>query len=80
MSTLYDPREYSVVIRQFYSEDDGLLLFEASVLELPDIKEYSDSLQEVYELVIDTIAACKQTFDEYKRLFPSPVKQVSDLL
>lgn len=55
-----NPHSYHITIT-FLEDDD---VYEATVQELPDIREYGDSPREVYELALDTIDTYLRAFDK----------------
>ena len=62
------PFGYTISIRR--SLIDGRPGFEAKIAELPDVVEYSDTRQEVYDLAIDTIETTAKIFAEQDRVMP----------
>ena len=48
-----NPRDYNISIRRVLVDEDQL--FEARIRELPDVTEYADTMEEAYELALDTI-------------------------
>ena len=61
-------QDYGITIRRVIEE--GEACFEARVRELPDVVEYADSHEEVYELAIDTIETTEATLTENRRTMP----------
>ena len=55
-----NPHSYHITIT--YLEHDDL--YESTVQELPDVREYGDSPREVYELAIDTIETYLSAIDK----------------
>lgn len=45
----YMSLNYPVIIKQFFDEDEDEVIFSAEIKELPGLKVYGDSLEEVYE-------------------------------
>lgn len=70
---MFDPTEYTITIRKVFTA--GERLFEATIKELPDVAEYGNSYQEVYELAVDTIETAATMFAEAGKPFPSPATQ-----
>jgi predicted RNase H-like HicB family nuclease len=67
---MHEPARYTVIVR--FGEFDSETCYEARVKELPDIVEYADSYQEVYELALDSIATTAQLLEEQGREMPLP--------
>ena len=63
-----DPYSYAITVQKVDIEGD--VFFEASVRELPDIREYAESYNEAYELVIDSIETAAELYAEEGRTFP----------
>jgi predicted HicB family RNase H-like nuclease len=72
-----NPYNYNITVRRIEDDDYGPC-FEARVRELPDVAEYADSFQEVYELAIDAIETTAQALAEQRRRMPQPAPAVSD--
>lgn len=70
--SVFDPREYAITIQNI--EVDGDNFYEATVRELPDLRDYSDSSDGAYELAIDSIATAHEMYREEGRAFPQPQK------
>ncbi|MBO1306718.1 type II toxin-antitoxin system HicB family antitoxin [Enterococcus sp. 669A] len=45
--------EYPVVIKKFYDEDEEQDIFSAEIKEMPGLKVYGDSYQEVYDELLE---------------------------
>jgi predicted HicB family RNase H-like nuclease len=65
-----NPHAYSITVRQVHDEDGAC--FEARVRELPDVAEYGDTVEEAYELAIDTIETVAAALAEQGKPMPSP--------
>ena len=61
-----DPHAYNIIVRKAET------LFEARVKELPDICEYSETMAEAYDLVVDAIETAAEMYAEAGRIFPPP--------
>lgn len=70
MTARINPYAYHVTLRRVSFA--GKPLFEACVKELPDVREYSESAQNAYDLAIDTIETSAAMFNEAGRAFPPP--------
>ena len=66
-----DPHAYNITVRR--GEFEGDVLYEARVKELPDLREYGDTLEEAYDLAIDAIETTARLFAEKGRAFPPPL-------
>ena len=71
MTVNIDALEYNITTRRIVV--DGQPLFEARVKEFPDVREYAEDLTEAYELVVDTIQATAEAFEQLSRALPSPM-------
>ena len=71
-----NPRNYNISIRRVLVDEDQL--FEARIRELPDVTEYADTMEEAYELALDTIETTAEIFAEQGRAFPVPALVVED--
>lgn len=71
-----DPYEYNVTTRRVSIE--GETLFEARVKELPDAREYGETIEEAYGLAIDTIETAMEMYAESGRPFPPPAVPQND--
>ena len=71
MTDRIDPYEYNIVTRKVVI--DGQTMFEARVKEFPDVREYSETLPEAYDLVVDTILTTADAFERLNRALPDPV-------
>ncbi len=71
MTVNIDPLEYNIITRRVVV--DGQPLFEARVKEFPDVREYAEDLMEAYELVVDTIQATAEAFEQIDRALPDPM-------
>ena len=71
MTVNIDPLEYNIVTRKVVV--DGQPLFEARVKEFPDVREYAEDLTVAYELVVDTIQATAEAFEQLNRALPVPM-------
>lgn len=67
---MIDPYEYSITIKKVLIDDESV--FEATVLEIPDIVEYGQTYTEAYELAIDTLTAAAAMWADSNRSFPVP--------
>lgn len=76
MTTDFDPKAYTITIKRVTV--DGERLFRATVAELPDVGEYGDSYEEVYELVIDAIESLHAIHLEQNLSFPEAQKEDGD--
>lgn len=68
MTTTVNPYAYNITVWQIDFDSD--FHFEASVKELPDVREYAATAGEAYELAIDTIETAAAMFAEEGRDFP----------
>jgi len=71
-----NPRNYNISIRRILVGEEAL--FEARIRELPDATEYADTMEEAYELALDTIETTAEIFAEQGRPFPKPASLVAD--
>lgn len=71
-----NPGNYNISIRRVLVDDEEL--FEARIRELPDATEYADTMEEAYELALDTIETTAEIFAEQGRPFPEPASIVED--
>jgi len=71
-----DPHAYTISVRR--DSFDGEVLFEARVKELPDVAEYGESVEEAYDLAVDTIETAAAAYTEQGRAFPPPQKPADD--
>ena len=62
------PEEYGVSVRLV--QEDGADLYEARVLELPDVRTYGESYSAAYIGAIEVIKTTQQIFAEKGRSFP----------
>ena len=72
MTARPNPYAYNITVRECEFECEPL--FEARIRELPDVREFAESAQEVYALAIDTIETAAAMFAETGRPFPLPVR------
>tara|TARA_B100002019_G_C21106530_1_gene516219 strand:+ start:425 stop:649 length:225 start_codon:yes stop_codon:yes gene_type:complete len=63
---------YNIVIKKDIFE--GEELFQASVIEFPDLYEYDSDFKTVYELMIDSINTTIDIFKEKNKAIPEPIK------
>ncbi|MCU7805928.1 MAG: type II toxin-antitoxin system HicB family antitoxin [Candidatus Thiodiazotropha sp. (ex Lucinoma borealis)] len=70
--SVFDPHEYAITIQRV--EVDGDTYFEATVRELPDLRDYSDSYDSAYALAIDSIVTAYEMYQDESRVFPPPMK------
>lgn len=70
MINVIDAYSYSITIRKTTGENGQV--FEAKILELPDVTEYADTAIEAYELAIDTIEVAAKIFFEAGKNMPRP--------
>ncbi|MFZ1640133.1 MAG: toxin-antitoxin system HicB family antitoxin [Candidatus Contendobacter sp.] len=73
---MMDPFRYHIMVSKVCL--DGTEYFEASVKELPDVREYGDTYQEAFDLAIDTISTAAAMYAEEGRAFPEPTELVED--
>jgi predicted HicB family RNase H-like nuclease len=73
---MMDPFRYHIMVSKVCL--DGAEYFEASVKELPDVREYGSTCQEAFDLAIDTIATAAAMYAEEGRAFPEPAERVED--
>ena len=66
----FSPRNYTIYIT--YAMFDGEWLYEATVKELPNVADYAETHERALELILDTIALTKKSFDEMGMEFPKP--------
>ena len=71
-----DPRGYDVTVRKIVHE--GKMLFEARLKELPDLREYGETMMEAYDLAVDTIETAAEMYAEAGRAFPTPIVPPED--
>lgn len=71
-----DATKYNITVRKGVFE--GKELFEARVLELPDVAEYADSYAGAYALAIDTLETTAEIFAEKGKMMPQPIVPVDD--
>ena len=64
-----NPHDYNITVRRMHDEDGAC--FEARVRELPDVAEYGETFQEVYELAIDTIETTTDALAERGKRMPT---------
>jgi len=68
--TDFDPHSYTITIKRVI--EDGESLFKATIKELPDVIEYGDSYEEVYELAVDAINVLHEMASDMGHKFPDP--------
>ena len=66
----FSPHDYTIYIT--YAMFDGEWLYEATVKELPNVADYAETHERALELILDTIALTKKSFDEMGIEFPKP--------
>lgn len=71
-----DPHAYNITI--CLGEFEGEVCYEARVKELPDLTEYADTAEEVYELAIDSIQTTAEIFAEKGKAMPVPLQPADD--
>ncbi len=67
---MIDAESYTISIRK--EKTEGGLLYVARVAELSDVREYADTFEEAYSLVVDTITTAQQMCLEQDIPFPKP--------
>lgn len=67
---MIDPHRYDISVRR--RDVEGEVLFEASVVELPDVSAYADTYQEAYDLVIASIRDLSAHAEKTGSPFPQP--------
>jgi predicted HicB family RNase H-like nuclease len=70
LTMAFDPSVYGITIAR--REIEGESVFEATIREFPDVKEYGDSYEEAYELALDSIRALNAAAQEEGWFFPAP--------
>jgi len=73
---MINPAEYTINIRQ--GNFEGEACFEARIKELPDVAEYGDSVEEAYQLALDTIETTAEIFAQKGRSMPEPAPTLDD--
>ena len=66
----FNAHDYTIYIN--YAMFDGEWLYEATVKELPNVADYAETHERALELILDTIALTKKSFDEMGMEFPKP--------
>ena len=67
----YEPSAYNITVRQITV--DGETMFEARVMELPDVSGYGDSPLEAYTVAVDAIAELQaNAAKDADESFPAP--------
>lgn len=74
--TNIDSSRYKISVKKI--TDDGVDYYEAKVKELPDVAEYSDTVEKAYALALNTIETAAEVFEEEGRPFPSPQPDIDD--
>jgi predicted HicB family RNase H-like nuclease len=67
---MFDPYEYSVIVRR--AVVDGDTVFESTVAELPDVRGYGSSFDEAYHEAIDAIEGLHELAVRDEVQFPKP--------
>ena len=67
---MIDPHRYDISVRR--RDVEGEVLFEASVVELPDVSAYAETYQEAYDLVIASIRDLSTHAEKTGSPFPQP--------
>jgi predicted HicB family RNase H-like nuclease len=67
---MYDPNEYTVTSRRTTVEDETV--FEARVIELPDVVGYGDTRDEAEAAAIESISGLQDLAKEMGHPFPAP--------
>ncbi|MNU99036.1 HicB family protein [compost metagenome] len=67
---MFNPEEYTVSVRR--ETIDGDIYYVARVKELPDVKEYSESLEHALALAHETIKVTQEMFLDDGMDFPAP--------
>lgn len=68
--------EYAISLREI--EEDGEVMFEASVRELPDLREYGETAAEAHALMVDAITTTADVFAEKGKKMPVAIDDLSD--
>lgn len=76
MATVNKMHDYAVSLRKI--EEDGNVIFEARVRELPDLREYGDTPGEAYDLLVDAIETTAQIFAEKGKEMPRAIEEVTE--
>lgn len=66
---MIDSSAYTISIRKV--DYEGEMLFESSIREFPNVREYGDSYQEAYELALDSIETLAEMYAEEGRALPN---------
>ncbi len=64
------PNAYKISVQKIIVDEE--LFFEATVHELPDVREYGENHQKAYQLALDTISTAASMYAEQGRKFPVP--------
>lgn len=67
-----DAERYSITLRRV--EIEGENLWRATVRELPDVAEFSETRERAFELALETIEGLKQAATEEGNSFPEPIE------
>ena len=75
MARQFDPQDYQVIIRK--TVEDGEVLFEARVAELPDVTIYGSTQAKAYRDAIAIIGALHDAARESRTAFPAPASALA---
>ncbi len=67
---MHDPNEYTVTCRKTRVEDE--VVFEARVIELPDVVGYGDTREEAKQEALGAIAGLQEMAQRMRHPFPEP--------
>lgn len=69
---MFDASRYTISIKKI--DEDGQILYQATVKELPDVGPYAENPHQAYELALDIIKTLNEMATEEGRHFPAPTE------
>ena len=68
----FDPNAFNVTVRRVIIDERAV--FEARVLELPDVRGYGDSASDAYEQAVEAVAALHDAAEADHEDFPAAIE------
>lgn len=72
----FDPNDYNITVRRVAIDDE--ILFEARVLELPDVRAYAASAADAHAKTVEAIEALQELAAQDQDEFPAPIEPESE--